>query len=333
MHSRRAGRRRRRTLTAVTAALLVVLGTVAAGLWFRLDGKLSTVDLGALLGDDRPAKTATGATDILVLGTDTRAGDNGEVVGGSEKGAGRSDTAMVVHLAEGRRSATVVSIPRDTLVDRPPCVTPEGHTAPREGQVAFNTAYATGGPACAVKTVEAMSGLRVDHVVAVDFAGFAEIVDALGGVEITVDQAIHDPYSDLDLAPGTHRLDGEQALAFVRTRHGVGDGSDLGRIELQQRFLRALVAEVGGTGLLGDPPRLYRVAEATAEAVTTDEELRSLDDLVSLARSLSGLREDAVRTVTLPVAASAGDPNRVVPVEGEAEALWAALRADREPPG
>jgi LCP family protein required for cell wall assembly len=239
---------------------------------------------------------------------------------------------MIVHLNHGHTEATVVSIPRDTLVHRPACAKPHGGTAPPADRVMFNSAYETGGPACAVKTVEALTGLRMDHYLEVDFTGFKHLVDALGGVPLTTTAAIHDPKSHLDMPAGTHTLNGEQALGLVRTRHGVADGSDLGRIQLQQAFLRALVDRIGGIGLLTSPGKLFSVADTATGAVTTDTGLGSVNKLMGLAQSVRGIDSRHVRTVTLPVRFAPDDRNRVEPIPSGAAMVWAALRADRPVP-
>ena len=171
-----------------------------------------------------------------------------------------------------------------------------------------------------------MSGTRMDHDVEVDFAGFKNLVDAIGGVTVTVDQGIHDTSSGLDLTAGTHRLNGTQSLEFVRTRHGIGDGSDLGRIGLQQTLVKALLEQISATDLLTSPTRLYRVADAVTGSLTTDTGLDSLTRLMELGRSLKGLSAANVTTVTLPVLPASSDPNRVVPDEPEASDLWESLR-------
>jgi LCP family protein required for cell wall assembly len=241
---------------------------------------------------------------------------------------------MVVHVEAGHRKATVVSIPRDTLVDRPACRRTDGvgGTAPARARSMFNEAYRIGGPACSVKTVEAMTGIRMDHYLEIDFAGFTKLVDALGGVTVRVDRPIHDRESGLDLRAGTHHLDGERSLGFVRTRHGVGDGSDLGRIELQQRFLTALLTQVHDLGVLTNPAKLYRVARAASGALTTDSEIASIGGVTKLADSLGRIDARDVTMVVLPVDYDAADRNRVVPRQPQAGQVWAALRADRPVP-
>ncbi|WP_395294368.1 LCP family protein [Kitasatospora hibisci] len=333
-HERVTTRRRRVLLAAAcAAAALVVLGAGVAGYaYFRLNGNIQSVDIDARLGTARPSSATDGSFNILVLGSDSRAGGNGDLAGGDTGGTARSDTAMVLHVNQDHSRAEVVSIPRDTLVARPDCADGTGRTVPGSKRAMFNSAYEVGGAACAVKTTEQLTGLRMDHYVEIDFAGFARVVDAIGGVTVTTTVAIHDRDSGLDLPPGEHHLDGRQALAFVRTRHGVGDGSDLGRIELQKQMVRSLLRQTGGAGLFANPVKLWSVGDTLTRSITTDTALASVNSLVGLAQELKGIGPDQLTMVTLPVVAAPGDPNRVVAEQPQADQLWAALKADGELP-
>jgi len=333
------GRRSRWPKTAcLTLAVLLTLGAGAAGwVYWQLSGNITGVDIDHALGDDRPPRATSsappdasplpgGALNILVLGSDSRDGAENRELGGGEGGSARSDTAMVVHLAAGRTAATVVSIPRDTLVTRPACPLESGGESAEVYGAMFNSAYEAGGPVCAVKTAESLTGVRMDHYVEIDFSGFARLVDALGGVTVTTAEDIDDERSHLLLDAGTHHLDGEQALGLARTRHGVGDGSDLGRTELQQILVKALLARISDIGLLTDPARLYEVADAVTGSLTTDTGLDSLGELTGLARTLRGLPPEAVTTLTMPVTPAPADPDRVVAKDPEAGELWESLR-------
>ncbi|MGV9288842.1 LCP family protein [Streptomyces sp. NPDC003719] len=336
----RAGRNGRSAIRTAGLALAgaLLLGIAAAGwAYWHLNGNIRSVDIDGALGDDRPVRPLTapsasesappsGALNLLVLGSDSRSGEENRELGGGDSEGARSDTAMVVHLDAGRTSATVVSIPRDTLVTRPSCPLPSGGTSAEADGAMFNTAYALGGPVCAVKTVESLTGVRMDHYIEIDFSGFAELVDALGGVTVTTDVDIDDDKSHLHLDAGTHHLDGTQALGLARTRYGLAGGSDLARIGLQQKLVKALLGRVSDAGLLTDPARLYRVADAVTGSLTTDTGLDSLGELTDLGRSLAGLSEDAVRTVTMPVDPAPWDSNRVVAREPDARKLWESLR-------
>ncbi|MEU5313081.1 LCP family protein [Streptomyces sp. NPDC021562] len=320
----------------------MTLGIAAAGwVYVHLDDNIKSVDINSALGDDRPAKAVTtptaaasaaasplptGSVNILVLGSDSRSGKENEKLGGGSSSGARSDTAMVVHVDAGRTSATVVSIPRDTLVTRPSCPLPSGGSTALAHDSMFNSAYSVGGAVCAVKTVESITGVRMDHYLEIDFSGFAKLVDALGGVTVTTGQDIDDDDSHLHLRKGTHHLDGRTALALARTRHGIGDGSDLGRIGLQQKLVKALLDRMASISLLGDPARLYEVADAVTASLTTDTGLDSLTELMRLGQSLKGLTSQNVRTVMMPVVTAPSDPNRVIAKEPAASELWKSLR-------
>jgi LCP family protein required for cell wall assembly len=319
--------------TAWTAAGVVVLGGTGAGyVYFKLNGNLKSVDINQALGGDRPTKIDNGSENILVLGSDTRAGSNKKLGGGTDDGSARSDTAMIVHVYEGHKKASVVSIPRDTLIDRPACTDTKGTRYPAAAQVMFNSAYSTGGAACAVKTVESLTGIRMDHYLEVDFRGFQKLVDDLGGVPVTTTKAIHDPQSHLDLPAGTHTLDGGQALGLVRTRHGVGDGSDLGRIQLQQAFVKALLDQVEKVGVLSNPKKLYDLADTATKAVTTDSDLGTVNSLADFANGLKGIGSSHIKMVTMPVRYDPANLNRVLLEKTKAQLVWNALKQDRPIP-
>ncbi|MET3982651.1 LCP family protein [Streptomyces sp. PvR034] len=332
--ARPARSRGRRVLRIVLVLLAVVILLGAGAGWWaysHLNGNIDSVDLDKAIGDNRPAKVVPGAQNVLVLGSDSRAGANGELDHGDVSGA-RSDTAMLVHIPEGRARATAISIPRDTLITRPECKDGEGKPLAPAKRVMFNSVYSVAGPACVVKTVEEMSGIRVDHFVEVDFAGFKGLVDALGGVTVTLDKPMSGAKGGLKLDAGTHRLGGADALKFVRTRYGYGDGSDLGRIGLQQQFMMALLSEIKNQDALGNPARLYKLADAGTKSLTTDSGLGSLTALADFAQSMKGVDPSTMETIMLPVAYDKIDRNRVIVAEPQASTLWEALRNDRTIP-
>ncbi|MFC9219490.1 LCP family protein [Streptomyces hygroscopicus] len=338
-HASASGRRRKRPstrrrallYTVWTLAAVLVLGGAGLGyLYYQLNGNLTGVDINAALGADRPKNVDNGSMDILVLGSDSRAGKNAEY--GKDEGTSRSDTAMIVHVFKGHQKADVVSIPRDTLIDRPSCATKDGQRTPAVRGAMFNSAYEVGGPACTIKTVESMTGIRMDHFLEVDFSGFKQLINDLGGVDITTTAPIHDTKSHLDLEPGRHTLDGEQSLGLVRTRHGVGDGSDLGRIKLQQAFVKALLDQVKHVDIFGNPKKLYDLADTSTKALTTDSELASVSKLKGFAESLRGIGSGNMKMTTLPVRYDPQNPARVLPMAKKAGLIWDALRHDRPVP-
>ncbi|MFF3159705.1 LCP family protein [Streptomyces sp. NPDC057910] len=330
---RRARPDTRRGFAKATGCALVIgalLGCAGLGYaYLSLNNNIRGVDVDtALAKDPRPESAPDHSMNILVLGSDSREGQNDEY--GKNEGGARSDTAMIVHVAADRQHASVVSVPRDTLVTRPNCTAENGSPVPGGPRKMFNTAFEVGGPACAVKTVESMSGLRMDHFIEVDFTGFKQLVDALGGVSITTSEAIHDPDSHLDLPVGKHTLDGEQALGLVRTRHQApgGNGGDLARIQLQQIFLKALMKKTKNIGILSEPLLLYRVADTATKAIRTDSDLNSVDKLLGLTKTLGGVDPTGMQMITLPVQVDQIDKNRLVPQLQQDQEVWDALRND-----
>ncbi|MFD6435661.1 LCP family protein [Streptomyces venezuelae] len=323
---------RKKTLRYVAwGALGLVLagGGGVAYAWQHLDGNIQGTDVDAALGHDRPAQQRDGSMNILLLGSDSRAGTHGRY--GTGVSGARADTAMVLHVDKTHQKASVVSIPRDTMVKRPQCTTSHGGGADAQ-QAMFNSSYQVGGPACTVKTVEQMSGLRMDHYLEVDFKGFQKLIDELGGVDITTHKAIKDPNSGLALTPGKHTLKGEDALALVRTRHGVGDGSDLGRIQLQQAFIKALIHRANTVDPLSSPAKSYGLADTATKTVSADSDLASADKLLGLAKELKGISPDDTNMVTMPVTYDAQDAGRVLPLDKASHRVWNALRQDKPIP-
>lgn len=330
--------RRRRALLWVVAGLLVALLAGGAFVAVKLRTNITVVDVDDALSAPSPViemlhagETAappepTQPVNILVMGSDTRQGQ-GDDFGSAEliEGA-RSDTTLLVHLSADREGVTVVSIPRDLVVDVPPCTLPDGTTSPAYTD-RFNSAFEVGGPECTIRTVTALTGLPIQHFVVVDFTAFEKTVDALGGVEVCLTRPVDDPLSGLDLPAGISRVDGEQGLAFVRTRSSLGDGSDLARIERQQAFLASLVREATSRSLLTDPVRLIRTLDAATASLTMDSGLAWLPQSAAMARSLAGISPSQVSFVTYPNVYN-DDFLTVRPDEARAMLLVEALAAD-----
>ncbi|MDH2411330.1 LCP family protein [Streptomyces fenghuangensis] len=327
--------RRRWLRWAALGASLAVLaaGGAAWALYNRLDGNIRTdteaVDQLRRFDRERPAAVVHEAKNILLIGSDDRSGDNGRY--GRDSGTQRSDTTILLHLSADRSSATGVSIPRDLMVDIPECPGPDGtKSGPLFAQ--FNWAYEMGGAACTIRTVENLTGIRVDHHLIVDFTGFEKLVDAVGGVEVCLAEPVNDPEAHLVLDAGPQRLDGEQALGYVRARKGIGDGSDTQRMERQQEFLAAMLSQVRDDGLLTDPAELYRVLDAVTSSLTADPGLDSLPELYDLVSGVRGIPEERVRFMTVPRRPYTYNPNRDELVQPDADLLFEALREDRPVP-
>ncbi|WP_016910652.1 LCP family protein [Streptomyces xiaopingdaonensis] len=325
--------KRRRWLRRTAIGLsLLLLAAAATGWTFyrRLDGNIRTdTDTARELAEheeERPEPRPGPALNILLLGSDSRAGDNGDY--GRDEGAARADTTILLHIAGDRKSATGVSLPRDLVVDIPACTGPDG-SATRAQFAQFNWAFQYGGPACTIRTVEKLTGMRVDHHAVVDFQGFKGLVDAVGGVEICLAEPVHDTDARLDLPEGRQTLEGEDALGYVRARHGIGDGSDTERMARQQVFLGSLVKKIRSSEVLLNPTRLYPLLDAATSSLTADDGLDSLGDLYGLARDVQSLPASEVRFLTVPRQPYGPDPNRDELSRPAADRLFAQLDEDQ----
>ena len=324
---RRRRRRARRLLLAVVLVLLALLALPVGGLWVASERYAGNVEripsaLPAVPEQQRPQKAPAGPASksltFLLVGSDARS--DAPTTGDGETywapGAQRTDTIMLVHLTGRRDKAYVVSIPRDSWV-----------AIPGRGKNKINAAYAFGGPPLLVQTLEQLTGVRIDHVAAIDFQGFRTMTDALGGVDITVREPTAAPGGGT-WAPGTYTLDGDEALAYVRERYRLPRG-DFDRVQRQQNFLRSLMNQALSSGTVTNPVKLSRFVRAVTNSVGVDEGL-SNGDIRRLALGLRSLRRGDVEFLTVPVAGTGyeGAASVVYLDDKRANALWQALRAD-----
>ncbi|MFF0990686.1 LCP family protein [Kocuria nitroreducens] len=326
-HPARRWSRRRWAAVALVVVLLAVLGAGVAATW-RLQSNLDTspLDLGDGTGPE------AGPLDILVMGTDTRDGEGNGRYGDDEDsaGAGLTDVMMLMHVSEDRSDVTVVSLPRDLVADIPRCTDPEsGEVHPAEEDAMLNSAIANGGPGCTVATVNQMTGLKIDHFMLADFNAVKELSSTVGGVEVCVNEAVDDPKSGLELPAGVSSVEGEQALAFLRSRAAFGDGGDTSRIRSQQSFLASLARKIKDEGTLWDLPKLYEIADVATRNLHVDEGLGSVPTVVGLGTALRGIDLGRMVFVTAPTEPYELDPNRLQLDEEPAEHLFEALREDR----
>ncbi|WP_128432434.1 LCP family protein [Streptomyces cyaneus] len=310
--------------------VLVAAGGAGWAVYAKLDSNITPDEAAAAelarYEKERPTSLVRDARNILLIGSDSRAGEGNRRYG-RDSGTERSDTTILLHLSAGRRSATAVSIPRDLMVDVPGCRRADGRRS--EPMFAmFNYAFQVGGSACTVRTVERLTNIRVDHHVVVDFHGFKEMVDALDGVEICLTEPINDKAAKLRLPAGKVTLNGEQALGYVRARKSLGDGSDTDRMERQQQFLAALVQKVRSNDVLLNPVRLYPVLDAATSSLTTDPALASLRGLYELVRGVRDIPTERVQFLTVPRESYTYNSNRDQLVEPEADRLFERLRVD-----
>lgn len=344
-HAKPTGNHRIRRAIALLLTGVLCFMFVGAGLaYVKVNSGLSSKDINALLGN-RPTKSAPTADskgsnvlkdpfggesfNLLVLGSDTRSGDNSGF--GDEEGM-RSDTTIILHVSADRKQASAISIPRDSWVSIPSCTLSDGtQTSPRTTK--FNTAFALGGSngdvsdaaACTIKTIESLTDVYIDGYVVVDFSGFKEIVDAVGGIPYTTDVDMVSPKADLKLKAGTHILDGKTALGVMRARSGAGmDGSDISRIDRQQELLIALMEKVLSSGTLFNPQTLFNVTTEVANSLTVSPEIGNVSKLAGLAYGLRGIPLQKVSFLTVPIVGHPDGAN--VLWREEANVLWQYLR-------
>lgn len=302
----------------------------------QIDGAFDARSVDSIV-TNRPVKPTGGSGDalnILLMGSDVRDGENGDI-GGVVPGM-RSDTTIIMHISADRSRVELLSIPRDTQVDIADCTLFDG--TPIEGSTAdFNVAFSNGGrqgdpsegAACTINTIESLTGIYIDHYAVIDFAGFANMIDALGGVPMCIPTAIDSKKARLHLEAGPQILDGKTALGFARLRtaeSGGVSGSDLQRITRQQELLNQIAATALSKNLLTDVGDLTHFVRAGAEAMTMDPELADTSYLLGIAYSLSGIDRDAIVFATVPWEYTE-DRNNVL-LAAEAEQTWEQLRTD-----
>lgn len=316
--------------TALSVTVLAA-GGIGHALVTGLDTGITRVDP---FKDMKNRPQAGHGMNVLVVGTDGRDGITPEEktkyrLGGAPCHC--TDTVMLVHISEDRERASVVSLPRDSYAEMPE------HTDLTSGRkhhahpVKLNAAYAEGGPSLTVRTVESMTGVKIDHYLEVDFTSFMRTVDAVGGVQICTTRPVKDSYTGLDLPAGTHELDGGQALQYVRSRH-IDGAADIGRMQRQQRFLAALVERITSGGVLFNPVRFREVATTMLSSVRADEDFGT-DQMLALSKAMRGFTPASSEFVSVPI----GDMS--FPVKGigstvkwdaaKAQRLFQALREDR----
>ncbi len=316
-------RKRRRRLAGIFVLVVCILlgGTVVGGAWlyYRLSGNVQTISV-----ETAPSPEANEPVNILLMGSDSRTGKGNKGYGLDAGRSGeRSDTTILLHISADRQNATAVSIPRDTWVRMPACAS-DGVAGTYDK---FNTAFQEGGASCTTEVVTELTGVPIHHVAVVDFGGFKNVIDALGGVEVCLNQPIQDPDSQLDLPAGTTLVDGERALAFVRARKTLGDGSDIGRIKRQQAFLSSAIRKATDTGLLLNPVKLFQVLDTATQSLTVDESLNSLGQMRTLVDSLRAIDPANITFVTMPFTYRADNANVDVDTV-QADKIWQSIIND-----
>jgi len=308
--ARRPCRRRKILLWTAVGAVLVLIAA-AAMVYLRLDGNLqiAPLDLGvASQGGEKVDPFGRTPLNILLIGSDTRSSSADCGIGGDCGPGQNADVEMVVHLSADRTNATVMSIPRDTIVNIPECTGSSGYVYAAEQAVQITSSLQDGGPGCTVAAVHALTGITIDHFVMIDFVGVVNMADDVGGVPVCVSADVFDPDSHLRLTKGTHVIAGLQALEFLRTRHGFLYGGDLYRTQAQHMYLSALIRKMKSTTTLTNPVTLYRLANDATKAITVDPGLDGIPKLIGLTRDLNKVPTTRITFVTMPTVPYPGNP-------------------------
>jgi LCP family protein required for cell wall assembly len=311
-------------VAVVTSVVVVVASGVGYALVRYYDGNISRLPLS--IGGKRPARVNGKALNFLLVGSDSREGLSAAELkrSSTEFTPGRrSDTMILVHLAADRQHVSLVSFPRDAYVEIPAHANHPAHFSK------INTAFSEGGPALAIQTVEKLTGVRVDHYIEVNFAGFQRLVDALGGVDVCLPKAAKEPLSGINLPAGRSHIKGQQALAFVRQRHGLPRG-DLDRIARQQQFMGALMRRATSLGVLLNPFKLKGFLDVATKSLQVDDKL-GFNDMKSLALAMKGLDPARVAFLTAPVdrLAMRGGQSVVLLDETAGPPLYRAIALDQ----
>lgn len=283
-------------------------------------------DTATPLPDPPDIDSFEGGFNLLVVGADNDP-SQGNAFG--EREVTLNDVNMLLHVSEDHSTASVVSFPRDLIIPHPPCVDPE--TGERHGPLraqTLNAAFERGGLSCVVATVSELTGLTIEYAALMSFASVVRMTDAVGGVPVCLTGPVNDPLSDLNLPAGTSVISGETALAFLRSRHGVGDGSDLSRIASQQQYISSLVRTIKSNDTLTDVSKLYVLAQVAAKHVKLSTSLTNLTRMVAMARTLQTIDLDKLNLIQYPVMDQPGNRNRVVPIPSLAEELFDRIAAD-----
>ena len=329
--------KRRGWLKAMVWVMIVVLaGTfaVGAGSYFFITSQLSASGIEVYSTDGNSFDLPTpedidGPINVLLVGSDTREGQGSTAYG--PVGSALADAIILLHISRDRQNAVAMSIPRDLMVAVPSCPNPEGGDPyPARDFAQINSTMTKAGPACTLLAVQQLTGVTIPYLAVIDFKGVIAMSEAIGGVDVCVATTIDDEYTDLYLEPGEHNLIGDEALAFLRTRHGVGDGSDLARISNQQVFLTSLVRKLKDEGALTNPFTMFRLGTAALSNMTLSKSLTDLGVIFGLAKQVNDVDLNKITFIKLPVYDLDGEyAGRVAPSPERAAELFELMASDK----
>jgi LCP family protein required for cell wall assembly len=312
---RKKGRRGLKITAIVAAAVLVPAGSFVGYEYYKLNGNIKSDDLfsgtSGSAGQEKKDAFGRSPINLLVIGSDGRNNAADCKIGGDCGPGANADVEMVVHISADRSNATVMSIPRDLVTELPGCTDKKtgAHTNGGTGMINSSLAY---GPGCSVAAVHQLTGIPIDHFAMIDFSGVVNMSDAVGGVNVCVDNNVYDPDSHLKLKKGTHTLKGLSALEFVRTRHGFGNGGDLGRADAQHVFLTQTLDAMKSSKTFTNVPRMLDLANAATKALTVDSGIGSIPSLLGLADDLNKVPSNRITFTTMQTGQDPSNINRLV---------------------
>ncbi|MFJ6086033.1 LCP family protein [Streptomyces sp. NPDC092369] len=316
--------RAKKVLLWTGGTMAFVLVATAGGAYFylkHLEGNVATTDIGDA---GKSGFSKDEAFNILIIGTDKRTGDGNEGYG-DQGSVGHADTNILLHVSKDRTNATALSIPRDLIVDIPDCPTKQADgtesVVPGQQGVRFNRSLGESGrdPGCTMRTVKETTGISVDHFMMADFNAVKTLTTAVDGVTVCLEHAVKDKQSKLDLPAGESKVEGEQALAFVRTRHSFGNEGDLDRIKVQQQFLGSLMRKMSSGDTLTSPTKLLKLAEAATKALTVDSAIGKVGTLKDMALELKKVPTKNISFTTVPVLDNPAETIKATVVVNEAK--------------
>jgi LCP family protein required for cell wall assembly len=324
-------------LLAVAVAVVLVAGVGVVGYNVVSLATNFTDDAVALEGQEAAPPdlgAIEGGTNLFLAGTDACEPEYEEYFGarctGADAGGELNDVNLLVHISDNPRRVTVISFPRDLMLPIPECEQEDGSSTPAMSKQPLNSTFTYGGLSCTVKTISKLTGENIPYAAKVTWGGVIEITNAVGGVDVCIANGIKDRYTGIDWPAGTRNIQGLEALQFLRTRHGVGDGGDLGRISNQQQYMSRLARTVVSDEVLTNPATLYKLASVAVDNITPSQSLTNPTKLVQIALALKDVPFEDIVFLQYPTYEDPSDANKVVPNEEAADALFAALAANQQ---
>ncbi|MGS0561335.1 LCP family protein [Microbacterium aurugineum] len=318
------------TLGVVLVSAIAVAAFVVTDYFNRFNDGAVTLE-GAPEVEPPSISAYPGEFSMLIIGTDECGAVSTGLLGErcSEADGGiLNDVNLLVHVSAEPRKVTAISLPRDLMLETPECTLPDGSVASATSKTQINSIFQRAGLSCVAKTVTELTGMEIPFAAKIDFDGVMEVTDAIGGVEVCIGgDGIRDSHTALDWAPGPRTVSGYEALQFIRTRHGVGDESDMARVSNQQQYMSRLVKKIMSDEVLTDPGKVLGLANTVVDNIDPSDQLANPVRLAQLALSIKDVPFSEFVFVQYPVFEDPDDSNRVIPNREAAATIWDALKA------